>query len=159
MIFHCLHTEALACAAESSTKLTIEKEVSGAVTKCIPSNEIQSPWEQLFYRCGRGERKATLVSSPWEVELSNSSTSLLCRVPWPHTCLLCWEWEQDKPGAERPRGSGLCPTAIKPECFQSSFPQRCVLLLLILQVLPQQGQTLKLKSASPAHWTEEKIVA
>lgn len=75
MIFHCLHTEALACAAESSTKLTAEKEVSGAITKCIPSNEIQSPWEQLFYRCGRGEAKAILISSPWEVQVSNSPTS------------------------------------------------------------------------------------
>lgn len=60
MIFHCLHTEALAWAAESSTKLTVEKEVSGTITKCIPSNEIQRPWEQLFYGCGRGERRQSL---------------------------------------------------------------------------------------------------
>lgn len=57
MIFHCLHTETLICAAESSTKLTVEKEVSGAITKRIPSDEIQSPWEQLLYGCGRGKER------------------------------------------------------------------------------------------------------
>lgn len=42
---------------------------------------------------------------------------------------------------------------------QCSSPQRCKCLLFILQVLPQQRQTLQLKSASLAHWTEEKNVA
>lgn len=81
MIFHCLHTEALACAAESSTKLTVEKEVSGAITKHIPSNEIQSPWEQLFYRCGRGKERQSLsvAHEKWNIKLPH--LTLLCRVP------------------------------------------------------------------------------
>lgn len=78
---------------------------------------------------------------------------------WAHTYLLCWERAQGKLGAERARGPRLCPTASKPESSQSSFPLRGKHLLLILQVLPQQGQTLQWKSASPAHWTEVKIVA
>lgn len=112
-----------------------------------------------FIDVEEGKERQSLSAAHEKCKSQTPPLHLSLQSPWPHMYLLCWEWAQGKLGPERTRGPRLCPTGSKPESSQSSFPLRGKHLLLTLQVLPQQGQALQWKSASPAHWTEEKIVA